>query len=69
MRYLVRRCDRIHIRLNHRREDIPGDRAGLVRLLDVLPLSEAERADFRLDLANPFVAGGPSGADAMMSRW
>ena len=45
-----------------------GDRAGLVRLLDVLPLSEAERADFRLDLANPFVAGGPSGADAR-AQW
>lgn len=31
-----------------------GDRSGLTRLLDVLPLTTDEKADLRLDLANPY---------------
>lgn len=44
---------------------LDGDREEVERLLGVLPLSAAESADLRIDLANPYAAGGPSDAP----RW
>lgn len=44
-----------------------GERADLQRLLGVLPLSPAEQADLRIDLANPYAAGSPDAAAT--ARW
>lgn len=45
-----------------------GDRREVERLLGILPLSAAERADLRLDLANPYAAGLPADDPAHV-RW
>ncbi len=45
-----------------------GDRAEVERLLRVLPLTVAEQADLRLDLANPYAAGRLPG-DPAHERW
>lgn len=45
-----------------------GERAELERLLGILPLSPAEQADLRLDLANPYAAP-PGAPSADRARW